>query len=129
VFLLLVGGALFLASGADFGYVYSDGAGQDVTAYTEASTDWLAFRLVAAALFGLGWLALAMAVYRSAMLPRMQTWAVVIGLVVLTAMLFVPMGWALYAAGAAAIVGMWPLAYHLWAPSGQGMLMGRPAHA
>jgi hypothetical protein len=44
-------------------------------------------------------------------------------------MLFVPMGWAVYVAGVAAIVALWPLAYQLWAPSGAGMMMGRPAHA
>lgn len=129
MFLLLVGGTLFLASGADLGYVYADGAGQDVAAYTAASSDWVGLRLVASVLFGLGWLLLALAVYRSAILPRQHTWAVVAGLVVLTAMLFVPMGWALYVAGVAAIVGLWPLAYHLWAPSAHEMRIGRPAPA
>jgi hypothetical protein len=129
VLLLLVGGALFLASSADLGYVYVEGSGQDIAAYTEASTDWVGLRLVASVIFGLGFLSLAMAVYKSGDLPKQHTWAVVIGLVVLTTMLFVPMGWALYVAGVAAIVGMWPLAYHLWAPAGEGMMMARPASA
>jgi hypothetical protein len=129
VLLLLVGGVTYLTASADFGYVYAEASGADLAAYTEASTDWAAFRLIASAIFGLGWLALALSVYKSAVLPRTHTWAVIAGLVVLTAMLFVPMGWAVYVAGVAAIVGLWPLAYHLWVPTGHGVMMGRPAPA
>jgi hypothetical protein len=85
--------------------------------------------MVASVIFGLGWLSLAMAIYKSRVLPKQQTWASVAGFVVLTVMLFVPMGWALYVAGVAAVVALWPMAYLLWAPSSEGMMMSRPAHA
>jgi hypothetical protein len=127
--LLLVGGALFLLASADLGAVYAAGAGQDLEAYTRSSQDWLALRMVASVIFGLGWLSLAMAIYKSRVLPKQQTWASVAGFVVLTVMLFVPMGWALYVAGVAAVVALWPMAYLLWAPSSEGMMMSRPAHA
>ncbi len=129
VLLLVVGGPLFLESHAHLGYTYAEGAGANIETMFSSAGDWSALLIIATAIFGLGWLSLAMAIYRSRVLSRELTWASVLGLVVLTVMLFIPMGWATYAAGVAAIVGLWPIAYHMWAPAAQTMMMGRGAGA
>ncbi len=90
-------------------------AGGDAVAYLDAADDWFVPLFIAGGvIFGLGWLALAMSIYRSAVLSRELTTVVMIALIVVVAANFIPTGWGGYVLAIAAIVASWPLAYTMW---------------
>ena len=94
----------------------------------DATEPWLLPTLLAAAvLFGLGWLSLAAAVYRSQVLSRALTWVVIGALVVLTVAPFIPAGWGEYLIGAGLIVAAWPLVYQMWQETTDAPMAAEPA--
>ena len=127
VFLIAVGGTLLVAITSGVEGVAL--AGQDRVKIATAMNDWLWVQFAGGALFGLGWLALAAAIYRARVLGPQLTWLVVVAIVISVIANFVPFGWALYVIGVSAIVGMWPLAYRVWAPSRQARPAAGMAHA
>ncbi len=114
---LVLGGAVLIAyvTGASLGLANAIEAGASGEAVLEAGEPWFfGTFLPAAIIFGLGWLSLAAAVYKSEVLSRQLTRVVVGALVVLTVAIFIPTGWGQYLIGVAAIVASWPLAYQMW---------------
>ena len=101
--------------------------GADVQAALTALDSWFFPILLTAALtFALGVLAFAMGIVRSGVLSPRLTRLVVAALVVMAGMRFVPLGAALYVEGAAAVVGLWPLAYEMWKHPEAARLAARP---
>ena len=103
-------------------------AGGDAVAYLDAADDWFVPLFIAGGvIFGLGWLALAMSIYRSAVLSRELTTVVMIALIVVVAANFIPTGWGGYVLAIAAIVASWPLAYTMWPTAVGAPSVGGPA--
>ena len=105
----------YIAAGSQLGLATAIEAGASGEAVIDATEPWFTgIYGVAAVLFGLGWLSLAAAVYRSQVLSRELTWVVIGALVVLTVAPFIPTGWGEYLIGVGLIVAGWPLAYQMW---------------
>ena len=84
----------YIAAGSQLGLATAIEAGASGEAVIDATEPWFTgIYGVAAVLFGLGWLSLAAAVYRSQVLSRELTWVVIGALVVLTVAPFIPTGW------------------------------------
>jgi hypothetical protein len=114
--LVTVGAVLFAyITGLELGLAPVVEAGASAEAVIDATDPWfIPTLLVAAVIFGLGWLSLAAAIYRSKVLSRELTWVVIAALVALTVAIFIPTGWAFYVIGVGAIVASWPIAYQMW---------------
>ena len=69
--------------------------------------------VVAAGLLGLGLLAMAAGVTKSAALGRLATRAVIAGVAIAVAVPVVPVGWAVYVQSIAAGVASWPIAWQI----------------
>ena len=105
----------YIAAGGELGLATTIEAGASGEAVIDAGDPWFTgIYLPAAVLFGLGWLSLATAVYRSEVLGRELTWVVIGALVVLAVAPFIPTGWGEYLIGVGLIVAAWPLAYQMW---------------
>lgn len=118
---LIVAGGVGLAfmAGVYLAAVPLAAGGGDVVAYFEDAKAWIMpINIVAAGLFGLGWLSLAAAILRARVLVPERARVVALALVVLAVAQFLPWGWGLYLSGIALLVGLWPLAYELWAQTG-----------
>ncbi len=70
--------------------------------------------LVILATAGLGFLSLAMSIYRSQVLGRRLTWVVTAAVVVFHLTFLIPATWGEQVFNVAAIVAFWPLAYRMW---------------
>ena len=114
--LLVIGGGMFAAiTGVEIGAAAAVEGTAQGEAFADAADPWvMPLILGGAVVFGLGWLSLATAIYRSEVLGRELTWVVVGALVALTVAAFIPAGWAFYVIGVAAVVAGWPLAYQMW---------------
>lgn len=124
--LIVVGGVLIAyVTGADLGLANAIEAGASGEAVLKAGEPWFfGTFLPAAIIFGLGWLSLAAAVYKSGVLSHQLTWVVVGALVVLTVAIFIPTGWGRYVIGVAAIVASWTLAYQMWSETREAPMTG-----
>ena len=73
---------------------------------------------------GLGFLSLAVAIYRSRVLSRELSWVVSAAIVVVTLTLLIPATWGEQVFSAAAIIAFWPLAYRMWVDATEAQLVG-----
>ena len=112
---LVTAGAVLIAhnNGMQLGVLAAIEAGASGEAVFDAADPWATGMYGGGSvLFGLGWLSLATAVYRSEVLSRRLTWVAVSALVVLTVAL--TWTWGNVVIGVAATVAAWPLAYQMW---------------
>ncbi len=126
--LLVIGGVMFAAlTGVEIGMAAAVEGTAQGEAFADAAEPWMTpLILGGAVVFGLGWLSLATAIYRSEVLSRELTWVVVAALVVLTVALFIPTGWKFYVIGVASVVSAWPLAYQMWAATTTAPMAAEP---
>ena len=123
---LLVGaGTMFTAIwGLEITVAAVANVGGDVEAVFEESDRWFEpLGIVGVVMMGLGWLSMALAVYRSHVLGRRQTWVVLAATVVMIAGLLIPATGGAYLFSFGMMGFTWMLGYH--ALSGASGLSGR----
>ena len=79
------------------------------------------------AAFGLGFLSLAVSIYRSHVLGRRLTWVVAGAIVVSTFTILIPATWGEQVFNVVAIVAFWPLAYQMWRDTAEAPMVAAAA--
>ena len=89
--------------------------GASIEPVMEAVEPWyLPLTLVLLITFVLGFLSLAVSVYRSQVLSRELSWVVTAAIVLATLTILIPATWGEQVFNVVAIVAFWPLAYRMW---------------
>ena len=119
--LLIGGGAIFTGIwGLEITVAAVANVGGDVEAVFEESDQWFEpLGIVGYAMLALGWISMALAVHRSHILIRQQTWVVLAATVVMLAGFSIPATGGAYLFALGMLGFTWMLAYHaLWGAGG-----------
>lgn len=130
---IVIGNILYaLLPGMEFAPLAAVETGADAQAAQAVLQPWFVPVLVTGALtFAIGILGFAKGIAHSAILSLRLAWLVVAALIVMAVSRLVP--WAavqFYVQGTAALIALWPLAYHMWKlPEARPVAQTRPAPA
>jgi len=113
--LLFLGSAVWGAIAAlEITYAAVANSGGDVLAVMETNEAWtVPYVLVAAPLFVLGWISLAVAFYRVPILPRALNWVAIAALVLIVLASFIPQTTGTYGWAIGALVVSWLVGYRI----------------
>lgn len=119
----------FLAGAIGLGLFAGVQSGVTGERYLGTQHDWaLGLFAVAALLFGIGWLLLAIGVLRSRIWPRAVSGELLVTVVAFGVAQVIPFGWAAYVMASAALLAFLPIAYEMWTATTRPKVMTMPRH-